>query len=115
VNRLFIELYLDEDVSVLVADLIRARGFAITTTHEAGQTGKSDAEQLSYAVSRRAALVTHNRADFELLAGKYFNSGLKHYGIVVAVRRPAYEIARRLLVMLDRVAADEIEDQIRYV
>jgi hypothetical protein len=27
VNKLFIELYLDEDVSVLVADLLRARGF----------------------------------------------------------------------------------------
>ena len=30
-NRLFIEFYLDEDVSILVADLIRARGFVITT------------------------------------------------------------------------------------
>jgi hypothetical protein len=27
VNRLFVELYLDEDVSVLVADILRARGF----------------------------------------------------------------------------------------
>jgi len=26
---LFLELYLDEDVDILVADLIRARGFAV--------------------------------------------------------------------------------------
>lgn len=114
-NNLFIEFYLDEDVSVLVADLIRARGFAITTTAEAGERGKSDAEQLHYAVSRRAALVTHNRADFEFLAREYFKSGLKHHGIVIAVRRPAHEIARRLLIILDQVTAEEMEDQIRYV
>ena len=114
-SRLFIEFYLDEDVSALIGDLIRARGFAITTTHEAGQRGKSDAEQLIYAVGRRATLVTHNRTDFELLARDYFNSGRKHHGIVIAVRRPAHEIARRLLVILNHVTADEIEDQIRYV
>ena len=114
-NHLFIEFYLDEDVSTLVADLIRARGFVATTTHEAGQGGRSDAEQLNYAVSRHATLVTHNRADFELLARQYFNSGLKHYGMVITVQRPAREIARRLLIILDQVTADEIEDQIRYV
>jgi hypothetical protein len=115
VNHLFIEFYLDEDVSTLVADLVRARGFSVTTTHEAGQGGRSDEEQLNYAVGRRITLVTHNRADFELLARHYFNSRLKHYGIVIAVQRPAHEIARRLLVILDQVTADEIEDQIRYV
>jgi hypothetical protein len=51
VSRLFIDLYLDEDVDVLVAGLIRARGFAASTTQEAGQPGKNDAEQLAYAVS----------------------------------------------------------------
>jgi len=28
----FIELYLDEDVDVLLAELLRARGFKVTTT-----------------------------------------------------------------------------------
>jgi hypothetical protein len=37
---LFIELYLDEDVDVLVADLIRARGFTIVTTRDAGNLHK---------------------------------------------------------------------------
>ena len=114
-NRLFIEFYLDEDVSILVADLIRARGFVITTTREEGQGGSGDAEQLAHAVKRRTTLVTHNRTDFEFLARQYFNSDLKHYGIVIAVRRPAHEIARRLLVILNQVTADEIENQVRYV
>jgi hypothetical protein len=37
VTNIFIELYLDEDVSVLVADLVRARGFTAITTREAGR------------------------------------------------------------------------------
>ena len=36
-SRLFIELYLDEAVDVLVAGLIRARGFQTITTQEAGR------------------------------------------------------------------------------
>ena len=36
-SRLFIELYLDEDVDVLVAGLIRACGFHAITTQEAGR------------------------------------------------------------------------------
>ena len=66
--RLFIELYLDEDVSVLVASLLRARGFVAVTTLEAGRLGQSDAGQLEYAVEQRKVLLTHNRADFEALA-----------------------------------------------
>ena len=54
---LFIELYLDEDVSVLIADLVRARGFTAITTREAGQLHASDADQLAYAVSHSKTLL----------------------------------------------------------
>jgi hypothetical protein len=60
VTNLFIELYLDEDVSVLVADLVRARGFTALATREAGHLHASDADQLAYAVSQRKTLLTHN-------------------------------------------------------
>jgi predicted nuclease of predicted toxin-antitoxin system len=43
---LFIRLYLDEDVNVLVADLLRARGFDAITVRDAGQLRATDAEQL---------------------------------------------------------------------
>lgn len=114
-NRLFIELYLDEDVSELVADLVRARGFTVTTTRDEGQIGSTDPEQFAYAVSQMKTLVTHNRVDFEVLAQQYFSSELKHYGIIIAVQRPAQEVALRLLTILDQVTAEEIEDQVRYI
>ena len=114
-SRLFIELYLDEDVSVLIADLLRARGFSALTTQEAGQLGGSDAEQLEFATSHRKALLTHHRADFEALARQHFSSGQTHYGIIIAVRHSPHEIMRRLLVILNQVTADELENQVRYI
>ena len=114
-NRLFIELYLDEDVSELVADLVRARGFTVATTRDEGQIGSTDPGQLAYAVSQLKTLVTHNRVDFEVLAQQYFSSERKHYGIIIAVQRPAQEVALRLLTILDQVTADEIESQVRYI
>lgn len=114
-NGLFIDLYLDEDVDVLVADLVRARGFTVITTQEAGNTGASDRQQLAAAVSLQHTFVTHNRTDFEALAEEYFASGHDQYGIIVAVRRSPYEIVRRLLAILNYVAADEIKNQIRYI
>ncbi|MGH8059089.1 MAG: DUF5615 family PIN-like protein [Candidatus Entotheonellia bacterium] len=67
-NELFIALYLDEDVDVLVADLIGARGFRVLTTQAAGQLRSTDAAQLAYAVSQHCALLTPNRVHFEILS-----------------------------------------------
>lgn len=114
-TNLFIELYLDEDVSALVADLVRARGFTVLTTREAGNRQANDADQLAYAVSQRKTLLTHNRADFEALAQTYFATGQSHYGIIIAVRHPPYEIVRRLLLILNQVTADEMQDQLHYI
>jgi predicted nuclease of predicted toxin-antitoxin system len=114
-SRLFIELYLDEDVSVLVSRLVRARGFVATTTHDEGLHGRTDAEQLAHAASRQMSLLTHNRADFEALARDYLATGQTHHGIIIAVRRPPHEITRRLLAILNQVTADEMENQLRYI
>ena len=92
-NRLFIEIYLDEDVDVLVADLARARGFHATTTQQASRVRAEDREQLAYAISLGAAMLTHNRADYEALTKEYFASGQTHFGIIIAVQRPPYELA----------------------
>jgi predicted nuclease of predicted toxin-antitoxin system len=114
-NSLFIELYLDEDVNVLVRDLIRAKGFSVTTVRDEGKLQKSDSEQLIYAVNSRKTLVTHNRADFEKLIQEYFNQEKTHYGVIIAVRHPPQEIARRLLKILNNITADEMINQVRYI
>jgi Domain of unknown function (DUF5615) len=114
-NRLFIELYLDEDVSVLVKKLVEARGFAATTALDQGRLGKTDVEQLAFAVSCQRTLLTHNRIDFEALFKQYLAAAQTHYGIIIAVRHPPHEIVRRLLTILNQVTADEMENQLRYI
>lgn len=55
--RLFAKLYLDEDVSVRVADILQGHEYGVRTAHEEGMLGTSDAEQLALAtVQERCAL-----------------------------------------------------------
>ena len=112
---LLIRLYLDEDVDVLVAELLRTRGFEATTVRDEGRRKKSDSEQLAYASSQGWAILTHNRVDFEELAKEYYTAGQAHYGIIIAVRRSPYETTRRLLLILNYLTADEMQDQIIYI
>ncbi len=114
-SDIFIELYHDEDVSALIADMIRARGFSVLTTFKAGNLGKSDAGQLEFAVSQKRVLLTHNRVDFEILAKEYFEQDKIHYGIIIVVRRLPNEMANRLLELLNQNMADEMINQIRYI
>lgn len=71
-SQLFISLYLDEDVDVLLADLIRARGFSVSTTRDVQNLHASDEQQLTYAVEQQTTFFTHNRTDFEELATRIF-------------------------------------------
>jgi predicted nuclease of predicted toxin-antitoxin system len=114
-SHLFARLYLDEDVSALVAVLLRSRGFEAVTTQEAGNVAAPDHQQLQYAAGRGLALLTHNRADFEQLAAQHFREGRHHPGIIIAVRRMPYDILRRLLNLLNQTAADEIADNVWYL
>ena len=51
-DGLFIAIYLDEDVAVLVGELLSRRGFRALTARDAGRLGKSDDEQLAFAAER---------------------------------------------------------------
>jgi len=115
VNDIFIKLYLDEDVDVLVAELIRSQGFHAITTSEVRRKGEDEPQQLEYAVSRQCAIVTHNRVDFEMLAQQYFADDLTHYEIVIAVQRLPHKITELLLNILNDFTADEMINQIIYI
>jgi len=115
VNELFIKFYLDEDVEVLIAELIRSQNFQAVSTDEVGRKGKSDSQQLEYAVSQNYAIVTHNRMDFEELARAYFFNHQTHRGIIISVQRQPHEIVERLLKILNDFTADEMKNQINCI
>lgn len=80
---IFASLYLDEDMSALVATLLRSRGLDVTTVSEQSTLGKTDSEQLEFAASLGRCLVTHNRVDFERLHLQFIEEGREHCGIIV--------------------------------
>ena len=114
-SDLFIRLYLDEDVDVLVAEMVRAHGFDALTTREARRLGDSDAAQLAFATAERRVFLTHNRVHFERLIEDRFHAGNDHPGVLFAARRLPGELVRRLLVILNSVTAGEMKNQVRYL
>jgi predicted nuclease of predicted toxin-antitoxin system len=114
-SQLFIDLYLDEDVDVLIADLLDAYGFDTLTTRDADNLGSTDSKQLAFAVDQNRALLTHNRPHFETLAQQYFEAEQSHCGIICAVRQPPAKITHRLLKILEHVTAKEMKNQMRYI
>ena len=113
--KLFASLYLDEDFSVLIAALLEAQGFDVTTARDEGMLGKSDPEQLEFASNHGRCIVTHNRVHFEQLHREYLESERHHWGIIISAHRRPYEIARRLARLLNALTADEIADNLFYV
>lgn len=77
-SSIFAKVFLDEDVDIIVADIIRSHGFEALTTQEAGRKGSSDADQLDFACEKSYVILTHNRVDFERLALNYFSSNSHH-------------------------------------
>lgn len=114
-SSLYIHLYFDEDVSAGIVENLRTRGFDVLSARDADALGKSDDEQMLYAVSLRRAVVTHNRVDFEKQHAKFLESGMTHYGMIIAKRRKDAEVVSKMLSLLDAVTAEEMKNQLRYI
>ncbi len=112
---IFAQVYIDEDVDVLVATLLLARGFDATTVREQQMLGELDQTQLAFAASIGHCILTHNRLDFEELHTNYLVNSQLHAGILIAKRRNSYEIAERVAILLDTLTADEIANQLLYI
>ena len=80
---MFALLYTDEDMSALVATLLKSRGLDVTTVPEQDTLGKTDREQLEYATFLNRCLLTHNRVDFERLHIQYIQENKQHSGIII--------------------------------
>lgn len=113
---LFIQLYLDEDVSVFVAQLLRPHGFEVLTTRDAQNLGRSDAAQLQFATAHQRTILTHNRCDYEWLHETALREQHPHTGILIASRRASdFELARRIMTVLNTFTAEEITNQLLYL
>jgi predicted nuclease of predicted toxin-antitoxin system len=111
---IFASLYMDEDMSALVARLLRSRGLDVTTVPEQSTLGKTDSEQLEFAASLGRCLVTHNRVDFERLHLQFIEEGKEHCGIIVVPQKTAYEVVQRVGILVNTLTVDSINNQLLY-
>ena len=109
-------LYLDQDVPVQLAGMLRAHGFDVLTTLEAGNLGQSDEQQLDYAIAHGRIVVTHNRIDFESLHAEYTSNERSHKGIIIAIQRRDLRVTRdRIVDLLNRYDRDQLVGNLFYL
>lgn len=101
-------IYLDENVDIALAALLRADGHDVLTTRDAGRSSQSlsDEDQLLFASLLDRAIFTHNLADFAGLAQSWATNPAKsHAGIILSRWRPVHELRERFRTLFDRYPA----------
>ena len=110
-----IRLYLDEDVDPLLAHILRSRGVDCLSTQDANNLGRTDPDQLTFAVDNGRAILTFNVKDFVQLASTYTVSGRQHSGIIVSDHLPFRELLRRTLILLQHHVHDDLTDKLLWL
>lgn len=114
-KTLYIRIYTDEDVYGTVARALRDRGYDAITTPEAGNLGRSDEEQLAFAISERRTILTCNVGDFVRLHTETRQANREHGGMIVSKRLPISEMIRRMLALLNGISADEMRNRLEFL
>lgn len=107
-----IKLYLDEDVDLLLAKVIRDRGYDVLSTHEAKMHEADDYKQIEFATSQGRTILTHNIRDFHRIAKEYAKINKFHRGIILSSQLPFKELLRRTLRLLNKRNAEDILNEI---
>lgn len=76
-------LYLDENLSPRLAEVLRSRGLDAVSAHEVGKVQLSDRRQLEYATAQGRAVLTRDVGDFSGLAIGAVAANADHAGIIL--------------------------------
>ena len=87
------------------------------TSRLAGNNGRSDDEQLAYAIAQEMVLVTYNRKDFMRLHIAHARMESHHSGILLLFqnRFSIGEEIRRLRRFVERRSAEQMRDAIVHI
>jgi predicted nuclease of predicted toxin-antitoxin system len=117
-EQLFVRIYTDEHITVLLAPALRRRGYVAQSCVEADTLGWDDEEHLVYAAERGLALMTSDASDFIPILKRWYASKREHAGIIITPefsRRQMGILLRWTLRLLDRLAADELYNNVVYL
>lgn len=110
-----IKLYIDEDLSDRIAVTLRSKGFDVISAHEIEMRGKSDREQMEYAIKHKRVFLTRNVKHFVHMQNEYHKCGLTHSGIVVTNYIPLKEMIRRLTNFLNNVRPSDMTNRLDWL
>jgi predicted nuclease of predicted toxin-antitoxin system len=110
-----IRLYIDEDLSDRVAVALRSKGFDAISAHEVNMRGKTDKEQLDYAIKNNRIILTRNTKHFINLQREYHKEGLPHNGILVTDYLSLKELIRRLTRFLNEKDPSDISNTLDWL
>jgi predicted nuclease of predicted toxin-antitoxin system len=110
-----ISLFLDEDVHSQLAQALRRRGYDVVHAQELDRKGRSDNEQLQFAVRERRCFLTFNVRDFTLLHNEYAQHSQEHFGIIVSKQLSFRETLSRLLNFLRLASEDTVRNRIQFL
>jgi predicted nuclease of predicted toxin-antitoxin system len=107
-----VKLFLDEDISPKVSEILRKKGVDAVSAHEADMLQASDAEQLSFAAAEGRVMVTRNRDDFITLTIQFFDDLKPHKGLIIVPHTiPGSEFSKlaSLLAKFSKEHPDDVE------
>ncbi|MFZ3208313.1 MAG: DUF5615 family PIN-like protein [Geobacteraceae bacterium] len=110
-----IRFFLDEDVHAELGHALRSRGFDVIHAQELNRKGRSDKEQLEYAVQDGRCFFSFNVKDFVKLHNQYVMDNMEHWGIIVSKQLPLGETLKRLLRLANAFPRDSIRNRIEFL
>ena len=113
-----IKLYLDEDITPVLARVLRDRGFDVASALELGHSPWDDEAHLEYASSEGRTLLTYNIRHFAGLHKEWQTAGKTHKGIILSSqfsREQFGELLRRTLKLLTLWTPETIHNQLLFL
>ena len=110
-----IKLFLDEDVRSGLADALRKRGYDVIHAQELDQKGRSDTDQLLFAIQQERCLFSFNVSDFVVLHNKHMKSRREHWGIIVSKQIPLRATMSQLLNLLQHTSMESMKSNIEFL
>ena len=110
-----IELFLDEDVHSGLAHALRKRGYDAIHAQELERKGRSDSDQLQFAIQQERCLFTFNVKDFVILHNQHVKSKKEHWGIIVSKQLPFRDTMSKLLRLLGRTSKETMKNHLEFL
>ena len=110
-----VRLFMDEDVHLGLAHALRKRGYDVVHAQELDRKGRSDSEQLLFAIQQERCLFSFNIKDFVILHNQYVQNQKEHCGIIVSKQLPFRETMSRLLRLLQRFSKETMNNRLEFL